>query len=58
MAYNFRGMANRTHLLQIRVSTTERKEIKTLADAKGLTISAYMRLLAKEKIEAAKSKPK
>lgn len=51
MPYNFRGMATRQHLLQIRLSTQERKELKALADAKGLSMSAYVRSCVKEKLE-------
>jgi len=51
-------MANRTHLLQIRLTAQEHKEIKALADAKGLSMSAYLRSVAKEKHELSKTKPK
>jgi predicted DNA binding CopG/RHH family protein len=55
MTYNFRGMATRTHLIQVRVSTQERREIKALADARGLSMSAYLRSLAKDMLDPSKS---
>lgn len=37
------------------MSAKERKELKALADAKGLTVSSYVRMLVKEDIERKKS---
>jgi predicted DNA-binding protein len=55
MPYNFIGMPRET-LLQIRMSTQERKELKALADSKGLTESAMARQAIKEAIEQQKLK--
>jgi hypothetical protein len=45
----------RETLLQIRMSKQERRELKALADAKGLSESAYTRMLIKEALERRKS---
>ena len=54
MPYNFRGMPPRQKLLQIRLSDQERKDVKALADARGLSMSSYVRTILKEKIAAEK----
>jgi hypothetical protein len=55
MAYNFMGMPRET-LLQVRMSKQERKDLKALADAKGLSESAYTRMLIKEAVALNKEK--
>jgi len=45
----------REKLLQIRMSVQERKELKALADSKGLSVSAMARMLIKEAVDAKKN---
>lgn len=39
------------------MTEAERKELKALADKKGLTMSAYIRLILKEKLAETKKSP-
>ena len=49
-------MAPREKLLQVKMSAKERKELKALADSKGLSESAMTRLLIKEAVERMKER--
>lgn len=53
MAYNLGGMP-REIILQVRMTDAERKELKALADKQGLSMSAYVRTLVKEKLDTKK----
>jgi hypothetical protein len=46
----------REKLLQVKMSTKELKELKVLADSKGLSMSAMARLLIKEAVERGKER--
>jgi hypothetical protein len=54
LPYNYLGMVRET-LLQIRMSAAERKELKALANSKGLSESAMIRMLIKEAAERKKA---
>lgn len=53
MAYNLRVMPRET-TLQVRMSAKERKELKALADSKGLSESAMARMAIKEAVALSK----
>jgi hypothetical protein len=46
----------RDKLLQVKMSAKERKELKALADSKGVSESAMVRMLIKDEIERKKER--
>jgi predicted DNA binding CopG/RHH family protein len=46
MSYNVSGMP-RENIIQVRMTDEELQQLKKLADARGLSMSAYLRMLMK-----------